>query len=44
MHGLVDLFLGVIALAIILLVIGLCALRVLVVMSRAIMASIVLVR
>jgi hypothetical protein len=42
MHGLITLFLGVIALAIILLVVGLCALQVLVVESRAIVASIVL--
>ena len=41
MHGLVALFLGVIVLAIILLVVGLCALQVLVVMSRAIMVLIV---
>jgi hypothetical protein len=42
MHGLVALFLGVIALVIILLVVGLSALRVLVVASRAIVALIVL--
>ncbi len=42
MHGLVTLFLEVIALAIILLVIGLVAPHVLVVASRAIMAPIVL--
>jgi hypothetical protein len=41
MHGLVALFLGVIALAIILLVIGPGAFRVLVVTSRAIVASVV---
>ncbi len=41
MHGIVALFLGVIALAIILLVLGLGAFGVLVVMSRAIVASIV---
>jgi hypothetical protein len=42
MHGLINFFLGVIALAIILLAIGLGALQVLVVTSRAIMALIVL--
>ncbi len=42
MHGLVALFLGVIMLASILLVIGPGAFQVLVVMSRAIVASIVL--
>jgi hypothetical protein len=41
MHGLIALFLGVIALAIILLVLGLGALQVLVVTSRAIMALII---
>jgi hypothetical protein len=41
MHGLVDLFLGVIALAIILLVVGLRAFQVFVITSRAIVASIV---
>ena len=41
MHGLVALFLGVIALAIILLVVGLGAFQVLVIMSRAIVALIV---
>ncbi len=40
-HGLVTLFLGVIALAIILLVVGLCALRVLVISLRAIVALII---
>jgi hypothetical protein len=44
MHGLVTLFLGAIALVIILLVIGLVALCVLVVVSTAIMVSIVLMR
>ena len=43
MHGLVALFLEVIALAIILLFVGLAALQVLVIMSRKIMASIVLI-
>jgi hypothetical protein len=43
MHGLVTLFLGVIALAIILLVIGLGAFRVLVVMLRTIVESIILI-
>jgi hypothetical protein len=42
MHGLVVLFLGVIALAMILLVIGLCALQVLVVTSMAIVVLIIL--
>jgi hypothetical protein len=42
MHGLVALFLGMIAIAIILLVIGLVALQGLVVMSRTIVASIIL--
>ncbi len=42
MHGLVALFLGVIAFGIILLVVGLGALQVPVVMSRAIVALIVL--
>ena len=41
MHGLVALFLGVIALAIILLVVGLGAFQVLVIMSRAIVALII---
>ncbi len=43
MHGLVALFLEVIALAIILLFVGLAALQVLVIMSRKIVASIVLI-
>ncbi len=42
MHGLVTLFLGVIALAIILLVTGLGDFRVLVITSRAIVALVVL--
>jgi hypothetical protein len=42
MHGLVTHFFGVIALAIILLVVGLCAFQVLVVTSRTIVVSIVL--
>jgi hypothetical protein len=44
MHGLIALFLEVFALAIILLVVGLVALQVLVVASRTIMASIILMR
>jgi hypothetical protein len=44
MHGLVALFLGVIALVIILLVVGLGDFQVLVIMSRAIVAAIILMR